>query len=858
MPIAPGTRIGTYEVGALIGSGGMGEVYRAHDARLGRDVAIKVLPAALSTDPDRMRRFEQEARAAAALNHPNILTVHEVGTFTPASATTASPYVVSELLEGQTLRDALAGGPLPIRRVVDYAIQIASGLAAAHEKGVVHRDLKPENLFITRDGRVKILDFGLAKLREPDRPTDGATMVPTRHFDTGVGVVLGTAGYMSPEQVRAQPVDHRTDIFSFGAVLYEMISGARAFRGETTADTISAILKNEPPELSGLNANVPVPLERIVHHCLEKTPELRYQAARDIVFNLEGLSTQTATSTIGAAALAPPLRRRFPLGMAAAAVVVLGALAVAATGWGFARGSREAPAFRQVTWRRGTLNNGRFTADGQNIVYTAAWETSPPEVFMVPAVETGGRSLEVKNAVLLAVNQNGEMAVALNPRRVTPYLTPGTLARGSIAAGAPKPQIENVLAADFSPDGSGLAIVRCNPAERCQLEFPVGTVLYRGALLTDLRFSRDGKHLALIDHPAPADDRGSVVILRSDGTKVITGHLRESHRGLAWSPDGAEVWTTAPLLNGIIEAVDLKGRYRDVLNVPGRLYLRDARPDGRILVDQGTARRGMIVVTNNGATERDLTWLNYSFVRDISRDGHLVLFEEQHTSRTFVRNVDGSPAVEIGGPGYAMALSNDNTWALAMHFAADGPELWLEPVGPGQPRQIATPGLRPNSIGQFFADGKRVVFVAREQNRPLRIYTVTLDGSAPKAISEEGVMGNALSPDQHWIAASSPSGWVLVPVEGGPPTPIHGVTPNDNVRQWTKDGQLFVASATPTEFRIDRLNPWTGERRSWQRSTAPAFAGLTIAAPIITPDGSVYTYGYNLSSSDLFVVAGVR
>src|SRR5688572_14864739 len=336
MAITSGTRIGSYEVSALIGSGGMGEVYRAHDPRLGRDVAIKVLPPAFSTDPDRLRRFEQEARAAAALNHPNILTVHEVGAFAPDPGSPAAPYVVSELLEGQTLRDVVSGGPLAIRKVVDYATQIASGLAAAHDKGVVHRDLKPENLFLTRDGRIKILDFGLAKLREP-APADagGATMMPTRNLETGAGIVLGTAGYMSPEQVRAQPVDHRTDIFSFGAVLYEMISGARAFRGETAADTISAILKSDPPELTGVQGAVPPTLERIVHHCLEKAPELRFQAARDIVFNLEALSTAPATSSL--IAPAPPKRRRLGALAAAAAAVALAAVAAAA-GWRLAPG----------------------------------------------------------------------------------------------------------------------------------------------------------------------------------------------------------------------------------------------------------------------------------------------------------------------------------------------------------------------------------------------------------------------------------------------------------------------------------------------------------------------------------------
>jgi eukaryotic-like serine/threonine-protein kinase len=841
----------------LIGSGGMGEVYRAHDARLGRDVAIKVLPAAFSTDPERLRRFEQEARAAAALNHPNILTVHEVGSFAADSNAPASPYVVSELLEGQTLRDALSG-PLPIRKVVDYATQIASGLAAAHDKGVVHRDLKPENLFITRDGRIKILDFGLAKLREPEPVAAGVTMAATRSLETGVGVVLGTAGYMSPEQVRAQPVDHRTDIFSFGAVLYEMISGARAFRGDTAADTISAILKSDPPELSGVHGAVPPTLERIVHHCLEKAPELRFQAARDIVFNLEALSTAPATSSL--IAPAPPKRRRLGAIAVVAAAVALAAVAAGA-GWWFSTGAHESPSFRQVTFRHGTLGTARFTGDGQNIVYTASWESSPPEVFVVPANQTGGRSLELKNAVLLAVARTGEIAVALAPRQIpgASFFAPGTLARGSMTGGAPKAEIENVLAADYTPDGSSLAIVRLLADLRtCLVEFPIGTELFRAPYVSDVRFSPDGKHLALIEHSNRTDDRGSVVILRKDGGKVATGPMRDSHRGLAWSPAGDEVWTTAPLMNGIVEALDLQGRRRELLNVPGRLHLRDVLQDGQMLMEQGTAQRGMIVVSNNGETQRDLTWLNYSYVRDISRDGLMVLFEEQGINyRTFVRTVDGSPAVEIGS-GYGAALSNDKGWALSVRFPASGPELWLEPVGPGQPRRLSPPSMLPLQPAQFLPDGKRIVFSGRERDRPPRLYMQALDGSAPKPITEEGFAMGFLSPDETWVTANGPAGPVLVPLAGGPPTPIRGLQPGELIRRWTNDGQLFVAATTPTSLRIERLNPWTGGRTLWRQTSAPAFTGMRISLPFITPDGSAYTYGYSLSSSDLYIVAGVR
>ena len=880
MALAPGTRLGSYEILSLIGAGGMGEVYRARDPRLDRDVAIKVLPAAFSADRDRLHRFELEARAAAALNHPNILTVHEIGTHEGA------PFVVSELLEGQTLREAIGASALratdsatrregtvggaasrparlpaiPLRKAIDYAIQIANGLAAAHEKGIVHRDVKPENLFVTRDGRVKILDFGLAKLREGDAASAGAgaTMLATRSFDTGAGVILGTAGYMSPEQVRGLPVDHRSDIFSFGAVLYEMLAGTRAFRGETAADTISAILANDPPELSAEHAHVPPALDRIVHHCLEKTPEQRFQAVRDIVFNLDALSTVSASAV--ASAPAPSRRRR-----AAYLVVAVAAVAaVAAAGaWRIATGSREIPVFRQVTFRHGELSNARFTPDGQNIVYTAAWEGAKPEIFSVPVNQSGGRPLEIKNALLLAISRSGELAVSLGPNDTTStFLAVGTLARASMTGGAPKAEIENVAAADFTPDGKSLAIVRYMPDQRvCHLEYPIGTVRFRHAYLSDVRFSPDGTYLAFIDHVSANDDRGNVVILRATGEKVATGPIRDSLRGLVWSPSGDEVWVTSPLYDGSLLAVDLEGGTRELLNVPGRLFVRDVLPDGRLLVDQGAVRRGIAAVLDNGATQRDLSWLDYSFVRAISKDSQLILFDEQGKGvngyRTFVRNVDGSAAIDVGA-GYGVAISDDKMWTLSLRFIDDARELWLQPVGAGQPRQISPPGWFATPQGQFFADGKRIAFVAREPGRPPRTYLVTLDVGTPRAVSPEGVIGFFVSPDQKWIGAVSPAGPVLVPVDGGAMQPVRGLQPGDTRRGWTSDGDIYVANTSTTTVRIDKLNPWTGNRVPWKELRAPGMVGVRLAMPIITPDGRSYVYGYTLAFSDLFVMTGVR
>src|ERR1700733_10998314 len=287
MALTSGSKLGPYEIQSPLGAGGMGEVYRARDARLNRDVAIKILPASFSADRERLTRFAQECRAAAALNHPNILSIFDIGDDPSA------PYVVSELLEGETLRDRLRNGALTSHKAIDYAGQIARGLAAAHDKGIVHRDLKPENLFITHDGRVKILDFGLAKLTRPEAsPEDDATLQAL----TEPGLVMGTVGYMSPEQVRGKAADYRSDIFAFGAILYEMISGERAFKGETPADTMSAILKDEPPELSETVRNVPPALERIVRHCLEKNPAQRFQSAGDLAFGLEALTDISSSS----------------------------------------------------------------------------------------------------------------------------------------------------------------------------------------------------------------------------------------------------------------------------------------------------------------------------------------------------------------------------------------------------------------------------------------------------------------------------------------------------------------------------------------------------------------------------------
>jgi len=374
MTLVSGTRLGPYEIIAPVGAGGMGEVYRARDTRLGRDVAIKVLPSSYAENKERLQRFEQEACAAGALNHPNILSVHDIGTHN------GSPYLVSELLEGETLRDRLNGGVLSSRKALDYARQIAHGLAAAHEKGILHRDLKPDNLFIIKDERVKILDFGLAKLTGA-ADVQAQTDIPTRRVDTDPGVVMGTVGYMSPEQLRGKGVDHRSDIFSFGAILYEMLSGRRAFHGESAVETMSAILKEDPPDLSETNRTIAPALERVVHHCLEKNPEARFHSASDLAFALEALSSATGTSGQTATAIAPildqPKKRERLIWIVATALLALALLAALPFVIAYFRSTpaTEGHATRFVVLppEKATITGGGqyISPDGQRMVFRA-------------------------------------------------------------------------------------------------------------------------------------------------------------------------------------------------------------------------------------------------------------------------------------------------------------------------------------------------------------------------------------------------------------------------------------------------------------------------------------------------------
>ncbi|HEV2064057.1 MAG TPA: protein kinase [Thermoanaerobaculia bacterium] len=860
MTLTIGSRLGPYEILAPLGAGGMGEVYRAKDPRLGRDVAIKVLPASFSADADRLRRFEQEARAAGILNHPNITAVLDIGEHEGA------PYVVQELLEGETLRQALAGGKLSPRRVIDYAIQIAHGLAAAHEKGIVHRDLKPENIFVTKDGRVKILDFGLAKLTHAEEGSQ-VTNLPTATAGTEPGVVLGTLGYMSPEQVRGKPADVRSDIFSFGAILYEMHAGQRAFRGDSAADRMSAILREDPPDLSVTNQNVSPGLERIIRHCLEKNPEQRFHSTHDVAFALEALSG-LSTPRLEASPLR--VRDRSP------SLVVLGALVVALAAGLFAGraiwrgGPASPPSFKRLTYGRGPVWSARFAPDGQMIVYAASWDgAQKPQLYSVRVESPESLRLALPTGRVESVSRNGDMLILNLLQFSTGYARIGTLSQAPLSGSAPRDLLEDVGHADWSPDGSAMAVVRA-PQWRYRLEFPVGKVLYETTgWISYPRISPKGDAVAFLDHPIFGDDRGSVAIVDRSGKKTTLSTGWESAQGVSWSASGEEIWFTAtPAGNSrALYAVTRSGRQRSVANTPSGMTLQDISRDGRVLFVESNARLGFLGMLPGETKERDLSGLEWSYGPILSADGKTAVFTEQGQAggpgySVYLRKMDGSAPVRLG-EGFAMALSPDGRWVLTLLIRSTPTQFVLLPTGAGEPKTFSKDEIEHSggSFRAFLPDGKRIVFVGQEPGRPSRVFVQDLAGGAAKPVTPEGVVARLLSPDGKSLVTQTPEGPALTPLEGGLSRPIPGVEPGDRPLRFTADSRSLFLRSDAREFpaRVFRLDVATGRREVWKELMPGDPAGITNLAPVaISEDGKTILFTCSRSLSDLYLAEGLK
>jgi serine/threonine protein kinase/Tol biopolymer transport system component len=854
MALTSGTKLGPYEIQAPIGAGGMGEVYRARDARLNRDVAIKILPASFSRDPERLQRFAQESRAAAALNHPNILSIFDIGDVDGA------PYVVSELLEGETLRDRLRNGALPSRKALDYSQQIARGLAAAHEKGIVHRDLKPENIFITEDGRAKILDFGLAKFTRPEADTSGDA--PTQQIATDAGTVMGTVGYMSPEQVRGKPSDPRSDIFAFGAILYEMLSGKRAFHGDSAADTMSAILKEEPADLAETNRNVSPALERIVRHCLEKNPAERFQSARDVAFNLEALSDITGSSRTGLRPI-PEYRtpRRWLLPLVGALLVLASWAAIYRVGRGQAAAPN--PSFHEITFRNGSIWDARFAPDGQTVIYGAAWEGQPPELFSTRFDSSDSRAVGLSPAQILAISSKGEMAVNLRPSP-SAFAQVGTLARVALAGGAPREVADNVSWADWAPDAESLAVIR--GAQVTHLEFPIGNTIYSpAAWVSHVRFSPNGESLAIIDHVASGDD-GRVVIIDTKGNRKASSSFYSSVEGLAWAPSGKEVWFSAVPggASRSLYTLDLSGKERLVYRSPGGLTIHDISRAGLVLLTADKSRITLSAMAPGETHERSLSWFDWTLLTDLSADGKTMVFSETGEATAgnysvYLRKTDGSPAVRLGNGGFGY-LSPDGQWVIALDRSPA--KIMILPTGVGEPRQL-TDDKTDHFNPAWLPNGKSIVFSTAEAGRQPRTYLLDVQGGTPRALTPEGTFGGIVTPDGKFVLAidAQRQRW-LYPIEvgGGEPQKLNvALLPGEGIMGFTADGKSLRVRTRSIPVKVTLIEIAGGKRTPWMEIVPADPAGVqSIPAMRFSADGKAYAYSIGRTLSDLYVVDGLK
>ncbi len=829
-----GHTIGPYKVISQLGRGGMGEVYRAQDTRLGREVAVKLLPAAFSADQDRLRRFEQEARAAGMLNHPNVLTIYDIGTASTANG--VAPYIISELLTGETLRERMRKEALPLRRVIDYAMQIARGLAAAHEKGIVHRDLKPENLFVTKDGRVKILDFGLAKLKPSPARID--TNGLTQPAGTAPGVVMGTVGYMSPEQVRAEEVDHRSDIFAFGAILYEMLCGRRAFKGGSAVEALNAILREEPPEIAESGREVPPALARVMRHCLEKDQAERFQSIGDVAFYLDalvGTADSTPISQSQAAAQPKSYERPGWIGWVVAAALLLAAATL------FILYSRRQPGtllaeatIKQLTNYTGTETAGALSPDGRHFAFVSE-QGGAPDIWVRQV--SGGDPQQVTRDEAV----ESELVYAPDGETIY-YVSERVIWRIGALGSTPRKVVEGARSPSISADGKRLAYVKHIPEGSNRGAIEIANAdgssplrLHEGSRIGEVSLSPDNRWVAYSEG-TPFEPRPLKLIdLRSRERRVVSSTAKGGVWSQAWLPDSRRLvvsreYDPGPMISMVLDlelvSIDEDKPRRLTLNVNSRFLSPRLSADGkRLLVTMSQSQREIWTVPlgadpkANGAAARrllDSSWDPlYTFV---SRDGRTILFNSLATgnSNLYTMPADGSipPRQITEYPGYKVmcsSLSPDGARIAYSSLQTGNAEVWIMNIDGSNPVQV-THDPADDLWPTWSPDGSWLIWRSLREGAD-QLWKVPVGGGQAVKVSDEGSYGDWLG--DHLVFSAQGS---LVVAEAGTGHVLRKIPMRDRSRTvpvWSPDGRRFTAISSDNYLRdaIWIFDADTGDRR---------------------------------------------
>jgi Tol biopolymer transport system component/predicted Ser/Thr protein kinase len=857
-----------------LGAGGMGEVYRAKDTRLGRDVAIKVLPARFSSSPELRERFEREARAISSLNHARICTLHDVG------HQDGVDFLVMEYLEGESLAEKLLKGALPLRDTLRIGMEVCEALDVAHRAGIVHRDLKPANIMLTKSG-AKLMDFGLAKasaasggasrtapLLSAAETISGPSPISPL---TGAGQVIGTIQYMSPEQIEGKAADARSDVFALGAVFYEMATGRRPFEGKSQISVASAILEKDPAPIRQLQPLTPPAFERVVSTCLQKNPEERFQSARDIRLELQWIAENPIAETKpGQAPAANRSLSLLPWALAGAL-----AMATAAGAWLYHRnvGSAAIPTYKQLTFERGFVYAARFAPDGRSVVYSASWDGQPLQVYSTDPGSPESRALNLLNSTLFAASAK-DLAISIGCRDRYIGDCQGTLALVPISGGAPRELAEEVVAADWTSDGSEMAIVR-HTEGKYRVEYPRGKVIYESHKpLGFVRIAPDGKSLAIAQSVGEWGDAGRLFVLDANGKQITHSQMYVSLEGVAWPPSGEEVWlagTTDAGWADAIYALRMNGQERIVLRLPGMVRLHDISRDGAALLSKDLWRSDIMYRGASDKSERSLSWLDYAQLRDITDDGKMVSIADWGQAAgasglAFVRKTDGSPAVKLGAWDEPV-LSPDGTRVLAVEGVTVGTgKPSVVPIGVGEIQKFEVAEIQNVQSMGWMPDGKSFYYGA-DDGHGFRMYLQDLAGGKPRAVTPVITVKSyyfethLVSPDGKFLFARDTSGKAkLYPVAGGQPQDLAGLTPEDVWMTWTKDGrEAYVFHDEKTSATVYRLDVTSGKRQLVAKVAPVDPAGVTsISNVLYTPDGTAYAYSDTQELSELFIVAGVK